>query len=454
MLSGDVQLTGPLTVAEDTIVVVDLNGHTLTAADGQRVFNTYGNVVVLDSSADKVGTIVCKDISDGTTSGDASATGYRGGCSYVFAGGSFTLYSGNIMGGKANRGGAFYIGGAADNQGKLFIYGGNVYGNTGTNRGHNIFVGQYSELYIYDGTVSSDAQTTSARTNIGIYRGKAYIYGGEITATGNQNIYVGGAAGTQNGELFVYGGRISSNQTSWNINAASSVVAVYNGRISGQDPTDFAAACTCVAQAGDSYTVFHARDTGTCDVCSVNEVTEEHTYTLVKGHDYSEDPLTCGDCGRVRATLDLTTVTLRPGAAGVYFSGSLRWDETDPEILACGIAVSTENPLPVADDSDASSLYTQGSVSVLVKDILKTENTDAENVRNARMTIYARAYIQLANGEYIYSDAVSVNLQQVVTAAQNKWDVLSTTQQDALLQMYATYSGVMSSWNVPNLKAA
>lgn len=454
MLSGDVQLTGPLTVAEDTIVVVDLNGHTLTAADGQRVFNTYGNVAVLDSSADKVGTIVCKDISDGTTSGNDGNSAYRGGCSYIFAGGSFTLYSGNVMGGKANRGGAFYIGGAADNLGKLFIYGGNIYGNTGTNRGHNIFAGQYSELYIHDGQIYSDASTTGARANVAIYRAKAYVYGGTIAANGNSNIYIGGAEGTQNGELFVYGGRISSDQTSWNINAASSVVTVYNGRISGQDPTDFAAACTCVTQSGDTYTVFHTRGIGTCDICAANNVTEEHTYTLVKYHDYSEDPLTCGDCGRVRATLGLTTVTLRPGAAGVYFSGSLSWDETDPEILACGIAVSTENPLPVADDSDESSLYTQGSVSVLVKDILKVENTDAENVRNARMTIYARAYIQLANGEYIYSDVISVNLQQVVTAAQNKWDVLSTTQQDALLRMYATYSGVMSSWNVPNLKAA
>ena len=454
MLSDDIPLTGPLTVAVGTTVVVDLNGHTLTAAEGQRVFNTYGNVVVFDSTADKAGRIACKDISDGTTSGNDGNSAYRGGCSYVFAGGSFTLYSGNIMGGKANRGGAFYIGGAADNLGKLFIYGGNIYGNTGTNRGHNIFAGQYSELYIHDGQIYSDASTTGARANVAIYRAKAYVYGGTIAANGNSNIYIGGAEGTQNGELYVYGGGISGDQEAWFVSAESSVIAIYNGKISGQDPTGFTAPCTCVTQAGDSYTVFHARGAGTCDVCAVNNVAKAHTYTWVRNHDYSENSLICGVCGHGRATLDLTTVTLRPGAAGVYFSGSLSWDETDPEILACGIAVSTENPLPVADDSDESSLYTQKSVSVLVKNILKVENTDADNARNARMTIYARAYVRLANGEYIYSNAVSANLQQVVIAAQNQWDMLSTAQQDALAQLYATYPEVMASWNVPNLKAA
>ena len=454
VLGSDVQLAGELTVAAGTTVVVDLNGHALTAADGKRLFYVSGDLALVDTTADSAGTILCKDISDGTTGGEDGNSKYRGACAYIASGGNVAVYGGNITGGKAHRGGAFFIAGTADNPGQLTVYGGNIYGNTGTNRGHNIFVAQDASLYVCGGQIYSEASSTGARANIAIYRGKAYIYNGTIAAKGNQNIYIGGSAGTQNGELYVYGGRISSDKTSWSVTGESSAVAIYNGRISGQDPAAFAAACTCVTQTNDTYTVFHTGGTGTCNICSVNDVTDMYAYTLVKEHDYSEDPLVCGTCGHIRATLDLTTVTLRPGAAGLYFKGDLNWDETDPEILACGIAVSTENPLPVADDSDASSLYTQGSVSVLVKDILKTENTDAENVRNARMTIYARAYIQLANGEYIYSDAVSVNLQQVVTAAQNKWDVLSTTQQDALLQMYATYSGVMSSWNVPNLKAA
>lgn len=445
-LGGDLQLTGDLTVAAGQTVVLDLNGYTLTAADGKRVFSVHGSLILLDSSADKMGTVISKDISDGTSGGNANEAKYRGGCAYVFSGGSFSLYGGNLTGGKANRGGSLYLGSLAS----AYIYGGVISGGVGTNRGHNIFVGQDSQLYVYGGTILSNEKSTSARANIGIYRGKAYIYGGDIIANGNPNLYVGGAAGVQNGELYVYGGSISSGEMPWSVTAESSVVAVYNGRITGQDPTAFAAECTYITQLDSTYTVYHTKGSTPCDSCSGGG----HTYRYVHTHTYTADAFTCDICGYVRAELKLTTVNLRPGEAGIYFSGSLTWDKTNPEILACGIAVSTENPLPVADDSDSSSLYTQGNVSVLVKNILKTDNTETKNLQNAQTMIYARAYVKLANGEYIYSDTVQVCLKQVVMAAQNNWDVLTEPQKQALTQMYETYSDIMSKWDIPNLKAA
>ena len=153
-------------------------------------------------------------------------------------------------------------------------------------------------------------------------------------------------------------------------------------------------------------------------------------------------------------SIAVTTVTLRPGVAGVYFGNNLSWAENDDSILSYGIAVSTENPEPVADDSDPSSRYTQGTSSVLVKDILKTDNETADNVRNSKMKIYARAYVKLASGIYVYSDVVEVTLQQVVVGSQNKWEELTTAQKDALQQMYTTYADIMRVWNVPNLKEA
>ena len=152
-------------------------------------------------------------------------------------------------------------------------------------------------------------------------------------------------------------------------------------------------------------------------------------------------------------SLAVTTVTLKPGVAGVYFSSNLDWAENNSQIRSYGIVVSTENSVPVADGSDASSLYTQGSKSVLVKDILKTENTKSENLNNARAKIYARVYVQMADGEYVYSDVVEVNLQQVVVGAHNKWDVLTAAQKNALQQMFDTYAEVMRTWDVPNLKS-
>lgn len=148
----------------------------------------------------------------------------------------------------------------------------------------------------------------------------------------------------------------------------------------------------------------------------------------------------------------VTTVNLRPGVAGVYFGSSLSWAEDHPEVDAYGIAVSTSNPLPVADDSDEASLYTTGSTSVLIKDVMKSDNPKETNVRNANKKIYARVYVRLTSGEYRYSEAVQVTLRQVVIAAQNKWELLDAAQKDALTQMYATYSEIMSSWNMPNLK--
>ena len=178
-------------------------------------------------------------------------------------------------------------------------------------------------------------------------------------------------------------------------------------------------------------------------------IKEENTYAI----GYAEDnniPYIAQGIG----SLAVTTVSLKPGVTGVYFGSSLDWAANNSEILAYGIAVSTENSVPVADGSDESSLYTQGSVSVLITNVLKTENDLKVNKANARSKIYARVYVKLSTGEYLYSEVVQATLQQVVMAAQNDWQDLSEAQKGALKQMYNTYADVMSSWNIPNLKNA
>jgi hypothetical protein len=155
------------------------------------------------------------------------------------------------------------------------------------------------------------------------------------------------------------------------------------------------------------------------------------------------------------AKLDLSAVTLKPGAAGIYFKGNLTWDQANKNITSCGITVSTKNAQPVADGSDETCLYTTGGVSALVTNILGEDKTVAENKTNAKMVIYARAYLQLADGTYIYSDVVACNLQTMVeTIDAKQWDTLSERQKTALAEMYKTYSDVMADWNIPNLKNA
>ena len=171
------------------------------------------------------------------------------------------------------------------------------------------------------------------------------------------------------------------------------------------------------------------------------------------GHNYNEAPLTCGVCGHARVTLVLNKVVLRPGVAGIYFKGNVTWDAEDTGILRCGIAVSLENPLPVADGSDPSCLYTQGGVSALITNILDSENNAVQNGKNSRMPVYARAYVQLADGQILYSNPVQASLQQVVMTVDNHWDALSDTQKDAIASMYESFSDVMKSWQIPNIKS-
>lgn len=108
--------------------------------------------------------------------------------------------------------------------------------------------------------------------------------------------------------------------------------------------------------------------------------------------------------------------------------------------------------ITVADGSDSISLCARGGTSVLIKNILSAKNSNAVNVSNADTEIYARVYVQLADGTYVYSKVVQVTLQQAVTAAQNNWEALSTVQKDTMKQMYTAFEDTMQGWDVPNLK--
>jgi len=169
-------------------------------------------------------------------------------------------------------------------------------------------------------------------------------------------------------------------------------------------------------------------------------------------HNYAKEPLVCGTCGHARAVMSLDTVSLRPSVAGLYFGGTLTWDEDDPDILSCGIVVSLENSKPVADGSDNSCLYSTGNTSVLVTGVFKEGNTDAQNAQNAKKPVYARAYVQLSDGRYAYSDAVGVTLQHLAYTIDDRWESLSYNQKTSLRNMCMNYKSAVAAWEVPNMK--
>jgi len=150
-------------------------------------------------------------------------------------------------------------------------------------------------------------------------------------------------------------------------------------------------------------------------------------------------------------SLSVNTVVLRPSAAGIYFGGCFNTG-TNVQIIRQGIAVSVSNPNPVADGSDETSLWSSGGTSVLVANILTKEKDAVTNALCSTMPIYARAYVQLADGTFVYSDAVAVNLLEIVQKIDARWDQLSSVQREAITAMYQKFGATMDMWNIPNLK--
>ena len=161
----------------------------------------------------------------------------------------------------------------------------------------------------------------------------------------------------------------------------------------------------------------------------------------------------CSVCSQDLVTASIDVVTLRPGSTGIYFQGSFSINQ-QVAVSRYGIAISLYNRKPVADDSDTNCLWTSGNYSVLVSDIMDSTKTAGKNSKNSQKPIYARAYVLLEDGTYIYGNTEEISLQQLVTAVDSKWDTLTNTQKLATGNMYHTFQEVMVNWKLPNLKQA
>jgi len=97
----------------------------------------------------------------------------------------------------------------------------------------------------------------------------------------------------------------------------------------------------------------------------------------------------------------ITHINLRPGDAGIYYSATFLGDEVLMNEIETGIAVSLTD-LPGADfETDADTLYTVGTNSVVIQDILKGDANDADR---AIADIYAASYVKLKDGTVLTSN--------------------------------------------------
>ena len=194
----------------------------------------------------------------------------------------------------------------------------------------------------------------------------------------------------------------------------------------------------------DDYTVTDGKGYGIVSAASGNIAPAAGYIQLAEAEGYSYH----------KVDVALQSVSLRSKAAGIYYTGSFRYDEAvAKQVVASGVTLSTENMTPVADGSDAACLYSTTQNSVLVQNILEKDNDKQTNHRNANTVIFARAYICLADGSYLYSSTNAIYLQKLVETIDGSWDKLTDTQKAAVQQLYRDFGETVSTWNVPNLKA-
>ncbi len=162
-----------------------------------------------------------------------------------------------------------------------------------------------------------------------------------------------------------------------------------------------------------------------------------------------------------RVELLLDSVSLRPGDAGMYYTGSFSGDElVEKSVRSFGIALSvaaepTELNMDALCEYSVFTGFTAGTnhaTGTLLSGIMDENNTEEENTSNASMSVYGRAYILTLEG-YVFGSCVTRDLQTQVEAVDAVWADLNETQKAAVLGMYKTYKPVMEQWDIPNIRS-
>ena len=345
----------------------------------------------------------------------------------------------------SNSGGAGIGGGFESAEGAVTVNGGTVYAEAGINSAGigSGEKGTFGNILITGGTVVAKGSRLGAAIGGGL-NGNAEtitLTGGNISASGRYAVLVGsGQGGT------------AVTPTDGKGNAVSQVVltldgAAENTAITAFEGISYGAKDVKTLDTNKLYVYLPAGAKATAIVAGGTTYSCESELTYYATHGQITEGK-CDICGQTLVEIAVDKVVLKPTEAGVYFKGTFSIRQ-DVAVDRYGIALSLYNSLPVADDSDAESLWTEDANSVLVSNIL---DGGADDAQNGKKVIYARAYVLLKDGTYLYSDVVEVSLQQLVMAVDTKWDTLTAAQKEAYSTMYRTFEGTMSGWDLPNSK--
>lgn len=230
-LSGDITLTGTLYINNKELSI-DLNGHTITAANNQRAFNISNG-----------GTLEIKDsVGKGIIQGNGTVTG-RGGAIYMEGSGSaLTISGGTIQGFTVSaHGGGVYMSG-----GTFTMTGGKIYNcsSSGTNlSGGGVYMAE-GTFDMSGGSIENCTAHEGAGVEVYPDPGKTCTFtmsgSAEIKNCSNDGVSVTSAAGGQKSEFIMNGGTIQGTKgrgvCAFEDNAS---ITLNGGTIKYTDPENF-----------------------------------------------------------------------------------------------------------------------------------------------------------------------------------------------------------------------
>ncbi|MBQ8358680.1 MAG: hypothetical protein IJX37_02015 [Oscillospiraceae bacterium] len=232
---------------------------------------------------------------------------------------------------------------------------------------------------------------------------------------------------------------------------------------------------TCMDSQTDDFTVEDTFGYGVISRITGNVFAvpvEENGY-LMLGDDTNGDGVADQNVSFHRVDVDLTAISLRTLTdenlcdPSIYYRSSFAGDEiVKANVKAYGVVLSVVE-LPNAENMGVNNEFSRfdganfvtgrtddNVTSTLLRGIMMEDNDETTNETNAVMPIYGRAYMQLTDGRYVFSNSHTGSLKDLTEAINDSWTAYTREQKELLIRMYKTYQDIMSTWDIQNIAAS
>ena len=217
----------------------------------------------------------------------------------------------------------------------------------------------------------------------------------------------------------------------------------------------------------DDYDATNGRGYGKITtITGKGTVLAENGYLLVNetGKGTSSHKLTLKVSGVVLRATDLET-----DGASLYYQATFGGDTViESQIKSYGVALGAGKQPDFRDGTFTSktdlTAWENGKTftynSTLLKGIMRNGNAFTINKRNSLIEIFGQAYIELADGTRITGTSVQLSLKDVVAGTDTVQGVeqqmgsLGTDAKNAAKNLYNTFTTIVETWGVPQIRQA